>query len=778
MRGSRRWSIALAPFLVAVGLGSLVTIPSARGDVTREEVETAIRDGVRYLIRQQGKDGSWPDAEPRAETGTTSLVMLALLTAGEKPGSPHIDRGLRYLEGFTANDLGRTYSVALQSMVFAAVFNTNPARYRVPLARNVEWLERAQIKPGDHNPNWPGAWCYDADKLTPADNSNSQYALLGLNAAAEVGIPVKPETWVRSRQYWEGAQHDQGRDRGAWGYIPFGADEATASMTCAGISSLVISGLKRFEGQEVILPDGTIKNCGAGGLNLNLQRGIDWMAAHFRVSENYGKGQMWKYYYLYGLERAGRLSGQRFFGEHDWYLEGAEYLVHEQDRLTGHWVGRLATEGEPIVATSFSLLFLAKGRAPVLINKARHAPGQDWDNDHDDVRNLVSIVSRDPDWDHLMTWQIVDPNVATVEELLMAPILFLNGHEAPRFSEAGKKALRDYVEQGGLILGEACCGRKEFDKGFRDLMAEVFTGPDYELKPLPEDHAVWRAKHTLSPDVHPLWGIEYGCRTVVIYSPSDLSCGWNNAETQPDNLFVLKSIKVGQNIVDYATGRELPADKLSPRDTVKFTSEVAKRGSLHIAKLQHAGEWNIAPLAIPNLASRLRDELKMDVVINHRSIYANDENLVYYPLLYVHGRGGLSFPPEHMQILRRHLEPGGGVIFADAACGSAAFDGAFRKFIAELLPDHPLVPIPPDDELLHLPGGFDLSNVDYSKAAGGGSGPPQLEGVQIDGHWAVIYSRYDLGCALERQQGLDCKGYTHDSALNIAANIVLYSTLP
>ena len=53
-----------------------------------------------------------------------------------------------------------------------------------------------------------------------------------------------------------------------------------------------------------------------------------------------------------------------------------------------------------------------------------------------------------------------------------------------------------------------------------------------------------------------------------------------------------------------------------------------------------------------------------------------------------------------------------------------------------------------------------------------------VEGVKLDGHWAVIYSKLDIGCALERPQGLDCPGYTHESAVRIAANIVLYSTLP
>jgi hypothetical protein len=138
----------------------------------------------------------------------------------------------------------------------------------------------------------------------------------------------------------------------------------------------------------------------------------------------------------------------------------------------------------------------------------------------------------------------------------------------------------------------------------------------------------------------------------------------------------------------------------------------------------------------------------------------------------------MSFTEEDLGHLRRHLEPGGGTLFADAACGSPAFDAAFRRFVAALLPDNPLVPIPPDDEIYTQRVAFDLSDVQYSRAAGGGKGRPQLEGVRLNNRWAIIYSPYDIGCALERQQGLDCKGYAHESALRIAANIVIYATLP
>ena len=57
------------------------------------------------------------------------------------------------------------------------------------------------------------------------------------------------------------------------------------------------------------------------------------------------------------------------------------------------------------------------------------------------------------------------------------------------------------------------------------------------------------------------------------------------------------------------------------------------------------------------------------------------------------------------------------------------------------------------------------SDVQYTEAAGGARGFPQLEGVKINDHWAIIYSKFDIGCALERHTGIDCKGYTHESAV-------------
>jgi hypothetical protein len=42
----------------------------------------------------------------------------------------------------------------------------------------------------------------------------------------------------------------------------------------------------------------------------------------------------------------------------------------------------------------------------------------------------------------------------------------------------------------------------------------------------------------------------------------------------------------------------------------------------------------------------------------------------------------------------------------------------------------------------------------------------------------LLYSKYDIGCALERHQALDCPGYHPDSAFRIAGAAVLYALRP
>jgi serine/threonine protein kinase len=550
---------AIAPKAVASTAEKKPTVnaPAERRLVTFEDqVDRAIEDGAKFLLKQQKEDGSWSDVENEAKTGTTSLITLALLTASEKTESPRIRKALDYLRGFGPQELNSTYAIALQTMVFAAAGPAETDRSR--MAANVDWLERAQIKPDDSIP-WPGSWTYSESKRARAgDSSNTQYALLGLHAASEAGAQVRPEVWSLARTYWEKSQ----KPDGSWAYTPR-SPASTASMTCAGVSSLIIARhwSSPSRNQESLIGE-RIRDCGKGAPDMNVDAGIDWLASHFSVDQNVGNSKQWKFYYLYGLERAGRLAGIRFFGRNDWYRLGATELVRLQQRPSGAWEGD-ANEREKVLATSFALVFLAKGRAPVLISKVRRLPpnsaakkarvASDWNNDPDDVRNLVDAVARDRKT--LLNWQVVDSRTATVADLRRAPILFFNGHRAPEFSDQFKAALADYLRQGGTIVADACCDSPEFDKGFHRLMDEMFPEKENQLQPLAESHPIYRARYLINPAIHPLWGIQNGARVSVIYSPKDLSCYWNQADRQPENQSVTRAIRIGQNVVKYVTGR-------------------------------------------------------------------------------------------------------------------------------------------------------------------------------------------------------------------------------
>jgi len=161
-------------------------------------------------------------------------------------------------------------------------------------------------------------------------------------------------------------------------------------------------------------------------------------------------------------------------------------------------------------------------------------------------------------------------------------------------------------------------------------------------------------------------------------------------------------------------------------------------------------------------------------VNQQREIALLDPNLTNYPLAYMHGRTKFLISDEEQKLLAEYLQTNG-VLLADACCSSEPFDAAFRELMKKMFPGNPLKPIPADHELMTEKIGYDLQRVSLNAAAGGAVQPPVLEGIEIEGRLAVIYSRYDLGCALEKQSSRDCKGYTHESAIKIATNVALFA---
>jgi hypothetical protein len=173
------------------------------------------------------------------------------------------------------------------------------------------------------------------------DNSCTQFAVLGLHAAARCGFSVPRETWERCLKETEKRQN---KDE-SWGYHG-SSNTGTGSMTCAAICTMTLC--RAYLGE---------KNPAE---NEKIQAAIQWLAANFSVSTN-PKSPQWPLYYLYSVERVGVFCATESIGKHRWYPMGAKHLVDIQ-RADGAWdVGT----GSPEIETSFALLFLTRATAPV-----------------------------------------------------------------------------------------------------------------------------------------------------------------------------------------------------------------------------------------------------------------------------------------------------------------------------------------------------------------------------------------------------------------------------
>ena len=776
--------------LVFMFIGLAITIPT-KGQLAPETIEQSIEKAKDWLIREQEADGSWKCTMRSTETrvGATALVVLALANAGLEKDHPVISKSLTWLRQHEPKE---TYSVSLQTMVFAML---SPITDRPLIVRNVEWLEQAQVAQGPTT----GSWSYSVDRGA-GDNSNSQYAMLALHEAANLGINVKEVIWIRAQQYWLSCANGDG----SWGYT-IGNRGGSGSMTCAGITSIWITA--EHLGRPSAKPLGDSVSCCAGGGSPEvLERGLEWLGKRFSVKENPATGgQTWLYYYLYGLERVGRLTARRFIGDHDWYREGAEMLLSVQDGLGGAFKGGRIED--PTVATSFALLFLAKGRRPVIVAKSRHEPSTDSNRHGHDIAHLVSHVEKKwrREYPAGLSWHVLDTPHAEVNDLLQAPVLWLSGkNEFDLGNQSGKK-LRQFIDEGGFIFAEACCPSSEaFDSQIRKLIETIFPEPEYRLHLLPPEHPAWHAETIVPPELQrPLLGVDYGCRTCLVYAPPtdlepdstpmpSLSCLWELAGPSSKKLSptiqreVDAALSIGVNILAYATNRELKnKDELFAIDHQdNVSTSLSERGQLAIGKLRHAGLCDAAPSALTIILRTAAEELGIQVNEAPELIDPTNPRLFSYHLVFMHGRQSFSFTAKQREKLTQFIERGG-TILADSVCAARGFTTAFRSELSLLFPEQQLEEIPATDLIFTAKeyGGYDIREVTLREPSGG-DGPlgtvkrrisPKLEGIRIGDRWAVIFSPFDISCALEKQNSMECTGYGRDDAKKIALNVLLYS---
>jgi Squalene-hopene cyclase C-terminal domain len=354
--------------------------------------------------------------------------MLALLNAGVPLDDRAIARGLEYLRTVKP---AQTYVVALQTMVFVLAGQEEDQKR---IQRNADWLIRERvIRHGKF-----GGWTYSEEDRTSlqehmADNSNTAYAVLSLQEAHRARAKIETSVWKEIQNLYMRTQ----KQDGGWGYTALGANVSTFTMTAGGLCGLLVASQPLNESREKGKGDGSFMGCGNYVEDPHTSRAINALIRLFTVEERRGN----IYYSLYGLGHAGRLTGFRFFGVHDWYREGCEYLLKQQD-TQGYWIGR-GFEAYPTMATSFAIIFLSEGRRPIVISKFVHGPGDDWNNDHNDAHNLVDFASQELFERRPLAWEAFDTKHASLpngrqsaltiaSELAYSPIVYFNSRRRRR----------------------------------------------------------------------------------------------------------------------------------------------------------------------------------------------------------------------------------------------------------------------------------------------------------------------------------------------------------
>jgi hypothetical protein len=390
-------SVSLIVCGVAAGRPPAAAIPE-------ESINRAVERGAAALRKFQAADGSF--AGTTYGSGPTALAALALLECGASLTDDQVRKAVAVVHA-DCPAMNRTYSLGLAIMLLDRIGDpldepiihvmtvrllegqtaaggwgyTNGDVLPEEAAKLRTLMERRELKTvpsGSAPAGRPPVDQEIIDRLkrleqrrlpakdsAQSDNSNTQFAILGIWVGRRHGIPT--DTALRRADLYFRATHEGGR----WPYIGYPktqVDERPAN-TCSGLLGLATGAgvvreaqlrthSERKDGKPPALRDplkdplvqvamnyvgAEVAQVAAAGLNAD-------------INNNY-RGL----YFLWSVERVGMIYSVPVMGGVDWYQVGAATILRGQQpdgAWSAHGMGNVTVSGE--FNTCFALLFLRK----------------------------------------------------------------------------------------------------------------------------------------------------------------------------------------------------------------------------------------------------------------------------------------------------------------------------------------------------------------------------------------------------------------------------------
>ena len=434
--------------------------------------------------------------------------------------------------------------------------------------------------------------------------------------------------------------------------------------------------------------------------------------------------------------------------------------------------------------------------APLFVARLAYGDTQDYMPNPGDLDNLLRQVRAQLDlwYGHsiLTTGELVD--IYKAGKKCEIPLLYVTGYETFSLSAEERGALRQYILDGGTLLGDAALGSPEFAKSFSAEVAAMF--PKRKLEVLQLDHPALRGYYryanvhyfTITDGVRSklesppqMLGVSIAARTAIILSPYDMTCGWDGfyAPAQPRRgstkpsvtkaMMPQDALRMGINMVAYVSAERSFARSQADTRAVEGAQPQA-RAALSLGLLRHQGDWNPDPNSIYQLIRLAGLRTSVPVAYELRAVDPRIEQLAETPVVIMTGMGDPKLSAEDIQALRSHLRAGG-FLFINNTSGFAKFDREIRATIAQLLPDHSLERVAEDHAIFHA-----LYDIEEMRSSGTHKlRKPELEAVFVGERAVVVYSSTDTLGMLKGVHDAYANAYDSDSARKLALNILCYA---
>ena len=222
----------------------------------------------------------------------------------------------------------------------------------------------------------------------------------------------------------------------------------------------------------------------------------------------------------------------------------------------------------------------------------------------------------------------------------------------------------------------------------------------------------------------------------------------------------------------FAQAEDIKPDKDKPAPAADAETESSEppigedSSAVQVANLIYAGVRSSVCFS-DHFLMLAEQESSISTTRRFHPVKASSANLFKFPFVIMTGEGAYSIPEDERGNLRKFLDKGG-LLLASAGCSSPEWDRSFRTAMSQVFPDKSLKAIPMTHKIFQTV--FQISEISVRHGK-----PKPLEGIEVNGRLAVIYSSDGLNDTSHTHGCCCCGGNEITNCERINVNLLAYA---